>query len=225
MSKFLDFNVLRYFKQKLDNKFITRQQLNNAIDNALSAYKQGIVSIVSALPNEGEEGKLYLVPDSNALTNDVFTIWTWENRWVQMGATTFTLSVENSLANSSNPISAQAVSQALDSKLDSSELTSSISDGGTNAVTSGAIYNALSQKLDKDSVVSVIERNSTDAITSGAVFSALEAKINKTDLATVVEEYNNNAITSSAVYTALEGKMDNSNISIASYEAIDEMFT
>ena len=187
MSKFLDFNVLRYFKQKLDNKFITRQQLNNAIDNALSAYKQGIVSIVSALPNEGEEGKLYLVPDSNALTNDVFTIWTWENRWVQMGATTFTLSVENSLANSSN--------------------------------------NALSQKLDKDSVVSVIERNSTDAITSGAVFSALEAKINKTDLATVVEEYNTNAITSSAVYTALEGKMDNSNISIASYEAIDEMFT
>lgn len=160
-TKYLDLAGLTYFKSKLDAKFVTAADITSAINTALATYKQGIVTIVSTLPATGEEGLLYLVPDANASSSDVYSTWTWETvndtaKWVQMGATTFTLTVDSSLSGTSeNPVQNKVVKGALDLKLDASELTTSIAQNGTNAVTSGAIYSALALKLDAADVASI----------------------------------------------------------------------
>ena len=160
-TKYLDLAGLQYLKTKMDAKYVTSADITSAINSALSTYKQGIVTIVASLPATGEEGLLYLVPDSNASSGDVYTTWTWESvsgtaQWVQMGATTFTLTVDTAVTqNSTNPVSGGAVYTELALKLDASELTSSIAQNGTNAVTSGAIYSALALKLDAADVASI----------------------------------------------------------------------
>lgn len=164
-TKYLDLAGLQYLKTKMDAKYVSSADITSAIDTALSTYKQGIVTIVSSLPSTGEEGLLYLVPDSNASSSDVYTTWTWEDdSWVQMGATTFTLTVDSTvIEDSTNPVSGGAVYSELALKLDASELTSSIEEDGTNAVTSGAIYDALALKLDASDVAS-IEDTDIDAL-------------------------------------------------------------
>ena len=155
-TKYLDLEGLTYFKSKLDAKFVTSADVTTAISTALETYKQGIVTIVSSLPSTGEEGLLYLVPDSNASSSDVYTTWTWENEWVQMGAATFSLTIDSTvIEDSTNPVSGGAVYNELALKLDASELTSSIAEDGTNAVTSGAIYDALALKLDAADIESI----------------------------------------------------------------------
>lgn len=165
-TKYLDLAGLTYFKSKLDEKFVTSADVTTAINSALETYKQGIVSIVSTLPAEGQEGILYLVPDSTG-GNGVYTTHAWEiirdngpdqptYGWVQMGATTFSLTVDSALSSSSeNPVQNKVVKGALDLKLDASELTNSITQNGTNAVTSGAIYTALAAKLNSADVDSI----------------------------------------------------------------------
>lgn len=155
-TKYLDLAGLTYFKSKLDTTFVTSTDVTTAINTALETYKQGIVTIVSSLPSTGEEGLLYLVPDSNASSSDVYTTWTWEDEWVQMGAATFSLTIDSTvIEDSTNPVSGGAVYSELALKLDASELTSSIAEDGTNAVTSGAIYDALALKLDAADVESI----------------------------------------------------------------------
>ena len=163
-TKYLDLAGLQYLKTKMDAKYVTSSDISTAITDAFATYKQNIVTIVSSLPSTGEEGLLYLVPDSNASSSDVYTTWTWEDSWVQMGATTFTLTVDSTvIEDSTNPVSGGAVYSELALKLDTSELTSSIEEDGTNAVTSGAIYDALALKLDASDVES-IETTDIDAL-------------------------------------------------------------
>lgn len=125
-TKYLDLAGLTYFKNKLDAKFVTSADVTTAINNALSTYKQGIVTIASSLPSTGEEGLLYLVPDSNASSSDVYTTWTWENNsWVQMGAATFSLTIDSTVTeDSTNPVSGGAVYDALALKLDAADVES-----------------------------------------------------------------------------------------------------
>lgn len=167
-TKYLDLAGLTYFKSKLDAKFVTSADVTTAINTALETYKQGIVTIVSTLPAQGQEGILYLVPDATG-GNGVYTTHAWEvvddsdpsspvYGFVQMGATTFSLTVDSALSSSSeNPVQNKVVKGALDLKLDASELTSSIAQNGTNAVTSGAIYSALALKLDAADVDSITD--------------------------------------------------------------------
>ena len=156
-TKYLDLTGLQYLKTKMDERYVTSDDVESAVSTALETYKQGIVTIVSSLPSTGEEGLLYLVPDSNASSSDVYTTWTWEdNQFVQMGAATFSLTIDSTvIEDSTNPVSGGAVYSELALKLDASELTSSIAEDGTNAVTSGAIYDALALKLDAADVESI----------------------------------------------------------------------
>jgi hypothetical protein len=160
-TKYLDLAGLQYLKTKMDEKYVTSAD----ITTALETYKQGIVTIVSSLPGSGEEGLLYLVPDSNASSSDVYVTWAWENNsWVQMGSTALTITVDETvIEDSTNAVSGGAVYDELASKLDASELTESITEGGTNAVTSGTIYDALALKLDASDVES-IENSDIDAL-------------------------------------------------------------
>lgn len=156
-TKYLDLDGLQYLKTKMDAKYVTSSDISTAITDAFASYKQNIVTIVSSLPSTGEEGLLYLVPDSNASSSDVYTTWTWEDEWVQMGSATFTPATVDStvIEDSTNAVSGGAVYSELALKLDASELTSSIEEDGTNAVTSGAIYDALALKLDSADVASI----------------------------------------------------------------------
>lgn len=161
-TKYLDLAGLQYLKTKMDAKYATSAD----IESALSTYKQGLVTIVSSLPASGEEGLLYLVPDSNASSGDVYTTWAWEpNSWAQIGSASLTpITVDSTvIEDSANPVSGGAVYDQLAYKLDASELTSNITEYGTNAVTSGAIYDALALKLDASDVES-IENSDIDSL-------------------------------------------------------------
>jgi len=90
-TKYLDGAGLKYFH---DTYVLTSAQITTMINNALSQYKQDIVTVVSALPTTGQkEGILYMVPDATDATK--FDTFVWEITddtttpptygWVQQG--------------------------------------------------------------------------------------------------------------------------------------------
>ena len=169
-TKYLDLAGLQYLKTKMDALYVTSSDISTAITDAFATYKQNVVTIVASLPATGEEGLLYLVPDANASSSDVYTTWTWEEvsgtgQFVQMGSATFTPATVDAtvIQNSTNAVQGGAVYSELALKLDASQLTSSIAQNGTNAVTSGAIHSALALKLDAADVAS-IENTDIDAL-------------------------------------------------------------
>lgn len=123
--KFLDDTGLAYFKSKLGVE--QASAISAAINTALQGFSQNLITIHQSLPASGEEGKLYLIPDSNG-GNGVFTVYTWEAEnnvyaFKQMGAITFTITVDNALSSSSeNPVQNKVIKAALDTKYDSTTL-------------------------------------------------------------------------------------------------------
>lgn len=73
-TKYLDYTGLSYFYSKL--KTTNETAITTAINEALSELKQSLVTIVSALPPTGEEGKLYMIPDTE--DTNKYTTYTWE---------------------------------------------------------------------------------------------------------------------------------------------------
>ena len=224
-TKYLDLAGLRYLKTKMDAKYVTSSDISTAITNAFATYKQNIVTIVSSLPSTGEEGLLYLVPDSNA-SSDVYTTWAWENRWVQMGSATFSPATVDStvIEDSTNAVSGGAVYSELALKLNASELTSSIAEDGTNAVTSGAIYDALALKLNASELTSSIAEDGTNAVTSGAIYDALALKLGSADVDSTVIEDSANPVSGGAIYDALALKLDSADVASIEDSDIDALF-
>ena len=73
-TKYLDYTGLSYFYNKL--KTTNEAAITTAINEALSELNQNLVTIVSALPPTGEEGKLYMIPDTE--DTNKYTTYTWE---------------------------------------------------------------------------------------------------------------------------------------------------
>ena len=73
-TKYLDYTGLSYFYNKL--KTINEAAITTAINEALTELNQSLVTIVSALPPTGEEGKLYMIPDTE--DTNKYTTYTWE---------------------------------------------------------------------------------------------------------------------------------------------------
>lgn len=73
-TKYLDYTGLSYFYSKL--KTINEATITATINEALSELNQNLVTIVSALPTTGEEGKLYMIPDTE--DTNKYTTYTWE---------------------------------------------------------------------------------------------------------------------------------------------------
>lgn len=87
-TKYLDYAGLSYFYSKLKTTNET------AINEALSELNQNLVTIVSALPSTGEEGKLYMIPDTNDTSK--YTTYTWEEgAFKQIGSTTLDFDIKN----------------------------------------------------------------------------------------------------------------------------------
>ena len=72
-TKYLDGTGLRYFR---DTYVLTTTQVNALIQSAFAQYKQDVFTVVSALPQTGQqEGIMYLVPSSNDPTKLDGYIW------------------------------------------------------------------------------------------------------------------------------------------------------
>lgn len=90
MNKYLDLAGLTYFKNKL--KTANEQAITTAVNEALSQYKADIITVVSKLPTTGEEGKMYLVPQ----TDGTYFTYTWEgNEFKLMGKGGVTVNLSN----------------------------------------------------------------------------------------------------------------------------------
>ena len=133
--KFLDLTGAQYLVQKIRGEIPSNSYINTLITNKLSEYRDDIITICSELPSEGEAGILYLIPNTDAENNHVYITYAWEvvddtttpktYGFVQMGATTFTITVDSSvIENSPNPASGGAVFTALASKVNTSDIES-----------------------------------------------------------------------------------------------------
>ena len=71
-TKYLDGTGLRYFR---DTYVLTETQVNTLIQSAFAQYKQDVFTVVSALPQTGQqEGIMYLVPTNDPTKLDGY-IW------------------------------------------------------------------------------------------------------------------------------------------------------
>jgi hypothetical protein len=174
---YLDLAGVTNLKNELDNRYVTADSVNTIVNNAIANYKEAVVQIATAAAvydTEGEdptvilgyvpdvaepqEGILYLIPDTNAETSDIYEQWAWEPdadgqegdyKWVKLGASTFTLTIDSQLnAESPNPVQNAVVTAALNTKLNTSAIENTWVDNSTNPVTSSLIKSALDDKVD-----------------------------------------------------------------------------
>ena len=158
--------------------------VNTIVNNAIANYKKAVVQLATATAvydTEGEdptvilgyvpdvaepqEGIMYLIPDTNAETSGIYEIWAWEPdadgqegdyKWVKLGASTFTLTIDSVLdAQSSNPVQNAVVTTALNAKLNTSAVENTWVDNSTNPVTSSLIKSSLDNKVDAVDLVPI----------------------------------------------------------------------
>ena len=172
---YLDLDGVTNLKNEFENRYVTADSVNTIVNNAIANYKKAAVQIATAAAvydTEGEdptvilgyvpdvaepqEGILYLIPDTNAETPDIYEQWGWEPdpegqegdyKWVKLGASTFTLTIDSQLdAESPNPVQNAAVTAALNTKLSTSAIESTWVENSTNPVTSALVKGALDGK-------------------------------------------------------------------------------
>ena len=174
---YLDMAGVTSLKNELDNRYVTADNVTTIVNNAIANYKEAVVQITTAAAvydTEGEdptvilgyvpdvaepqEGILYLIPDTNAESPDIYEQWAWEPdadgqegdyKWVKLGASTFSLQIDSELdAQSPNPVQNAVVTAALNTKLNSSSIESTWVSNSTNPVTSTLIKSTLDTKVD-----------------------------------------------------------------------------
>lgn len=174
---YLDLAGVTNLKNELDNRYVTADSVNTIVNNAIANYKEAVVQIVTAkvvYDTEGEdptvilsrtpdvaepqEGILYLIPDTDADTSDIYEQWAWEPdadgqegdyKWVKLGASTFSLQIDSALnADSINPVQNAVVTAALNTKLNTSAIENTWVENSTNPVTSSLIKATIDTKVD-----------------------------------------------------------------------------
>lgn len=181
---YLDLEGVTNLKNEFENRYVTADSVNTIVNNAIANYKKAVVQIATAAAvydTEGEdptvilgyvpdvaepqEGILYLIPDTNAETPDIYEQWAWEPdadgqegdyKWVKLGASTFTLIIDSALnAESPNPVQNAVVTAALNAKLNTSAVENTWVDNSTNPVTSSLIKSSLDNKVDAVDLVPI----------------------------------------------------------------------
>lgn len=181
---YLDMAGVTSLKNELDRRYVTADSVNTIVNNAIANYKEAVVQITTAnvvYDTEGEdptvvlsrtpdvaepqEGVLYLIPDTDAETADIYEQWAWEPddegeegdyKWVKLGASTFSLKIDNALnAESHNPVENAVVTQALNTKLNTSAIESTWVSNSTNPVTSSLIKSELDNKVEATDFVPI----------------------------------------------------------------------
>lgn len=181
---YLDLDGVTNLKKEFENRYVTIDSVNTIVSNAIANYKKAVVQLATAtavydtdgedptvilgyVPDvaEPQEGIMYLIPDTNAETSGIYEIWAWEPdadgqegdyKWVKLGASTFTLTIDSVLdAQSSNPVQNAVVTTALNAKLNTSAVENTWVDNSTNPVTSSLIKSSLDNKVDAVDLVPI----------------------------------------------------------------------
>ena len=181
---YLDLTGVTNLKNELDNRYVTADSVNTIVNNAIANYKEAVVQIVAAkviydtegadptvilsrTPDvaEPQEGILYLIPDTDATTSDIYEQWAWEPdaegpegsyKWVKLGASTFSLQIDSSLdANSINPVQNAVVTASLNTKLNTSAIENAWVENSKNPVTSSLIKSTIDTKVDAADFVAI----------------------------------------------------------------------
>ena len=177
---YLDLEGVRNLKNELDARYVSKDAVNGIVDQAIANYKDAIVQIAESLESitEPQEGYLYLVPDPEATTSTIYKAYAWEHddssddptvyHWVQMGASQFSMTVDQELLeNSSNPVANKAVYAKLQEKLDSNLVTNTVAANNLNPVTSAGVYAALQNKINKDDFKAITAAQITSIFEGG----------------------------------------------------------
>lgn len=129
--------------QYIDEQYIANYIINDYINN----FKQNLVQIVDDLPQNPEEGVLYLLSQGNSR---YILKYRKNNKWIQLGSSVFDFTADSVLSSSSeNAVQNKVIYNALSQKMDKSVLSNTINNLDSETPNSGAIYNALSNKLDE----------------------------------------------------------------------------
>ena len=131
-TKYVDGSGLAYF---YSTYCLTEAQVNTLISTQLTAYKQDIVTVTSALPASGTEGILYMVPNQTDGTK--FDTYVWE----------ITDDTTNPVTYGYVPQNEATITVDLSNYYTKSETNSEIASAITTSVASGAIKTALDDKL------------------------------------------------------------------------------
>lgn len=231
--KFLNLAGAQYLVQKIRGEIPSDSYINTLITNKLSEYRDDIVTICSELPSEGEAGILYLIPNTNAQSNDVYITYVWEvvdnttnpetYGFVQIGGTTFSLTTDSTVTEgSSNPVSGSAVFTALSGKANSSHTHGSITNDGKLSTASRVVVTDSSRKIGISSVTS-IELGYLSGVTS-AIQTQINSKLDSSSLTSDISSGSTNAVTGGGVFTALASKVNTSDIESITEPEIDVMF-
>lgn len=231
--KFLDLTGTQYLVQKIKNEIPSDSHINTLITTKLSEYRDDIVTICSELPSEGEEGILYLIPDTNAESNNVYIMYAWEvvddtttpktYDFVQMGASTFTITTDTTVTEDSpNPVSGGAVFTALGGKASSSHTHGNITNDGKLETASRVVVTTSTKVVDVSGITTT-ELGYLGGVTS-AIQTQLNAKLDSSSLTSDISSGGTNAVTGGGVFTALAGKVNTSDIESITEPEIDVMF-
>ena len=150
---FTSLDNLERFLNKLS--FATKESgvLNSIINSYLNDFKDDLVRIVQELPQSGEDGILYLVPQGN----DRFIEYYYtNNEWIQLGSSVFDYTVDSTFSNNStNTIQNSTIKNALDSKLNANQVVNALNDSSNETPQSGVLYNSLEEKLDSSDFLNI----------------------------------------------------------------------
>ena len=151
--KFTSLENLQYFLSKLS--YISKESgiLNSIITSYLNDFKRDVVQIVSTLPNPGETGVLYLVPQGN---NRFIEYYYNNNEYIQVGSSVFDSAVDAQLSNASkNPVQNKVILNALDTKLNASQLVNALNNTSSETPQSQVLYNLLNGKTSSEDFLSI----------------------------------------------------------------------
>jgi alpha-tubulin suppressor-like RCC1 family protein len=151
--KFTSLENLQYFLSKLSYVSKESEVLNSIITSYLNDFKRDVVQIVSTLPNPGETGVLYLVPQGD---NRFIEYYYNNNEYIQVGSSVFDFTADAQLSNASkNPVQNKVISNALDTKLNASQLVNALNNTSSETPQSQVIYNLLNDKTSSDDFLKI----------------------------------------------------------------------
>lgn len=229
---FIDKNVedlTNYYDKSLT---YTKEELDERI-SAIPKYK---TLVVNELPEIGEIDVIYLVPDINAESGNLYTEYFYVNdKWEMLGTQKLDLSgyalkssVDEHIANKNNPHQVTKSQIGLGSVVNAGQ-AETMAEDSLEYYTAGAAYSDIKPIQDKahehtnkavlDTIDGFIESsafvledkptlNSNNPVSSGGVYSALEKKQDTLTFDERPTQGSNNSLTSGVIYNALSQKQN-----------------
>lgn len=177
-TKYLDGTGLRYFR---DTYVLTTTQVNALIQTALSQFKQDVFTVVSALPQTGNEGIAYMIP--SATDNTKYDVYVWEITDDTTTPPTYgwkPLSQVDISADLTNYYTKTEVDGLLTGKASSTHIHGNITNDGKLGTASRAVVTDANGAIDVSSVTAT-ELGYVSGVTS-SIQTQLNEKLNSADL-------------------------------------------